>query len=227
MTEEPAVVSPPRSGLWRVGRGENPLALPPKSLEATSSGGNRFDPLTLDYGVLYFGTDLEVCFGETLARFRPSLKLLALVEAEWQDLGFMSIGVVAADWRQRRSAVHVRLTHELRFLDVESPVTHQYLRTELALGLSAIGLDDLDVAAVRGPDRRVTRLISEWAYMAGEDSHPRYAGIRYESRIMSGWECWALFDDEDLEFEVLETLPITPELPALVSVSHLFNLQIF
>jgi hypothetical protein len=177
--------------------------------------------------VLYFGSDLQTCFGETLARFRPKIDLLALVQQEWEERGFMAVGTVAADWRQRRSAVHVRLRPGLRFLDVESPQTHQFLRHELALGLSSIGLDDLDVATVRGRDRRVTQLISEWAYMAEGDEGPKYGGIRYESRIRSGWECWALFDDEDLEIEVLETLPVTPDMPALIEVAELFNLQIF
>lgn len=208
-------------------RGDNPLAVPANLERPGSSGGNRFDPLTMTYGVLYFGTDLEACFGETLARLRPSLELLALVKDEWEERGFMTVGTVAADWRQRRTAVHVRLPETLVFVDVESPVTHQFLRRELALGLSSIGLSDLDVSTVRGPDRRVTKMISEWAYMAADDDQPRYAGIRYESRIRTGWECWALFDDEDLDIQVIETVPITPDMPALMSVAKLFGLHIF
>jgi hypothetical protein len=114
----------------------------------------------------------------------------------------MPVGSLAADCRQLRTAVHVKLPPDLTFLDVESPATHQFLRSELALGLSAIGLNDLDVSAVRGPNRQVTQLISEWAYTAADGEQPLYAGIRYESRIRSGWECWALFDDEELEIEV-------------------------
>jgi hypothetical protein len=221
VTPGPEVVRPPRDGLWRVARGDHPLASLP------SGGANRFDPLTIDAGVLYFGTDLVACFGETLARLRPSLAILSVVEDEWRELGFMDSGMVAADWCLRRSVVHVRLPTDARFLDVESAVTHQFLRKELALGLSSLGLDDLDVATVRGPDRRVTQLIADWAYMADEDGEPLYAGIRYESRIRSGWECWALFDDEDLELEVLETLPVTPDMPALQEVARLFGLRVF
>ena len=33
------------------------------------SVGNRFDSPLGNYSVLYFGTSLEVCFGETLAAF--------------------------------------------------------------------------------------------------------------------------------------------------------------
>jgi hypothetical protein len=223
----PAEVAAPAAGLWRVARGDNPLAIHVDASGNPITGGSRFDPVSLRYGVLYFGSDLQTCFGETLARFRPKLELLALVRREWEERGFMTVGSVAADWRQRRSAVHVRLPAVLRFLDVESPQTHQYLRRELALGLSSIGLTDLDVAAVRGHDRRVTQLISEWAYLAEGAEGPRYVGIRYESRIRSGWECWALFDDEDVEIEVVETLPITTDMPALVEVAELFGLQVF
>lgn len=227
MTSGPEAVGPPRDGLWRVARGDDPLAPPPASPSEGASGSNRFDPLTVDAGVLYFGTDLEACFGETLARLRPSLSVLAVVEEEWRMLGFMDAGTVAADWRQRRSAVHVRLPAGARFLDVESAATHQFLRRELARRLSDLGLDDLDVAGVRGPDRRVTRLIADWAYLADDGGEPLYAGIRYESRIRSGWECWAVFDDEDLDIEVLETLPVTPDMPALQEVARLFGLRVF
>ena len=192
MAEGPATVMPPADGLWRVVAGRQP-ARGAGRRGRRASHANRFDPLTMSYGVLYFGTDLETCFGETLSRFRPSLEMLALVEHEWQALSFMAVGSVAADWRQRRTVVHVRLPHDLVFVDVESPVTHRFLRRELSLGLSSMGLSDLDVSTVRGPDRRVTQMISEWAYLASTGEDPTYGGIRYESRIRSGWECWALF----------------------------------
>ena len=63
--------------------------------------------------------------------------------------------------------------------------------------------------------------------MAADGNEPRYAGIRYESRIRSGWECWALFDDEDLELEIVESLPISPDMPELGAIAELFRIQIF
>ena len=113
------------------------------------------------------------------------MKLLALVEDEWRRVGFMDAGSVPADWRQRRTAVHVRFRKDACFLDVEFPATHQFLRVELAPAIAALELGDLDVAAVRGPDRRVTQMISEWAYMARDDERTRYSGIRYVSRLGS------------------------------------------
>lgn len=229
MADGPAVVKPPASGMWRVARGDNPL-VPPVSLEPhgrRSAGANRFDPVHYDYGVLYFGTTLEACFAETLARLRPSVELLALVDDEWRAAGFMPAGHVPADWRQRRTAVHVRLPRGALFVDVDDPLTHQYLRAELAPGLAALGVPELDVSAVRGPDRRVTQMISEWAYMVSEDDHPRYAGLRYSSRLGSEWECWALFEDDELQLDVLGTLPITMDMPSLQKIASMFDLTLF
>jgi hypothetical protein len=36
-----------------------------------------------------------------------------------------------------------------------------------------------------------------------------------------------MFDDDELTIEVIETLPITPDMPELVSVGALFGLQVF
>jgi hypothetical protein len=61
---------------------------------------------------------------------------------------------------------------------------------------------------------------------AAERGEPRYAGIRYESRTRTGWECWALLDDDELSIEVLETVPITPDMPEPLAVAKLFGLQV-
>ena len=63
--------------------------------------------------------------------------------------------------------------------------------------------------------------------MAADGDKPLYAGIRYESRIRTGWDCWELFDDEELGIEVVETLPVTPDMAELASVATLFGLQVF
>lgn len=227
MATGPAVVEVPASGLWRVARGDDPLAVPLSSSSGDAARANRFDPLTLDYGVLYFGTSLEVCFAETLARLRPDLSLLALVEQDWADADFMPVGSVPTDWRQRRTAVRVQLTKGTRFVDIDSPQTHQFLRKELALGLSTLGVKELDVSTVRGDDRRVTQMISEWVYRNGDGQGGEVAGIRYESRLGNGWECWALFDDVAIEKVVAERMSITLDLPDLQRIAKLFDLTVF
>lgn len=118
-------------------------------------------------------------------------------------MGVMEIGDIPADWRQRRSAVHVRLpaaandrlSRGVQFLDVESLETRETLRGVLAPLLALWGLDDLDISDVRGRDRRITRYIAQWAYeQVDEDDRQLYAGVRYLSRLNTDWECWAVFD---------------------------------
>jgi hypothetical protein len=136
------VVKAPRNGVWRVARGPDPLAFRVPLLREeldNPRAGNRFDSPLAQHSVLYFGTTLEACFGETLARFRPDLELLAQIRDEWEELGFMPGGEVPRDWRQRRTAVRVRFPanppefpHGIQFVDVEALATRQALRSELA-----------------------------------------------------------------------------------------------
>lgn len=53
------------------------LSRPDAMSLAATTAGDRFDSPAGDYAVSYFGSTLEACFGETMARFRPSPVLLA------------------------------------------------------------------------------------------------------------------------------------------------------
>lgn len=190
--------------------------------------GNRFDSPLGDYSVLYFGTTLETCFGETLARLRPDTKLARLVKGDWSDLGFLLPGEVAAVWRHSRLAVRVRPADESAlFLDVESFATRRSLSRRLAPVLAALGLEELDVAAIRGADRRLTRIISYWAWnqRSPDDESYRWAGLRYLSRLNSAWECWALFSR--VSTVELERRAISAEMPALKTIAAAYELRIF
>jgi hypothetical protein len=177
--------------------------------------------------VCYFATCLDGCFGETLARFRPSPNLAAIAE----EAGFMSSGEVPADWRHRRLAVRVMpvASEELpaiRFLDVEAAASRAVLRDELGSLLAYYGYDDLDVPTVRGRDRRITRWIGRWAYLQRDQNNgPIFAGIRYLSRLDSKWECWVVFEDVPLEEQ--ERRPIQRDDEALGRIASLYGLTIF
>jgi hypothetical protein len=113
-----------------------------------------------------------------------------VIGAEWSDLGFMDVGDIPADWRQRRGAIRVRFpaggsfAAGVRFLDIESLQTREALLPDFEPLLKFYGYADLDVAVVRGHDRRVTRYISQWTYeQVDEDERPMYAGVRYLSRL--------------------------------------------
>lgn len=154
------------------------------------SSGNRFD--VPGGGVLYAATQAQGAFAETLARYRPSAAMRALPREP--DEHFMEAGAVPADWRTRRQLVSFRLTDPLPFLDVDHPATHTFLMDALGTELDALGYDELDVGALRGRDRFLTRAIAEWSYAAVDDEgKPLYSGIRYGSRLGSH-ECWAIFE---------------------------------
>lgn len=220
----------PEDGVWRVGPATDPYAVT-GSLTAdelnSPKAGHRFDSPLCNYGVLYFATQLKGCFGETLARFRPDTKLVAAIGDDWRSNGFMNPGEIPRDWRIRRLAVRVGSQYNgLAFLDVESAKTRQVLQQELATFLAALGVPDLDVAAIRGGDRRITRLVSLWAWSrVDEAGQPVFAGIRYLSRLNTEWECWALFDrSPTIE---IERLPILREMQELQEVARLWKLRVF
>lgn len=123
-------------------------------------------------------------------------------------------------------AVKVRFPPALRFVDVEAASTIEVLRGELASQLIAYGYEDLDLSVLRGPDRRITRLISNWVYQqTEEDGSGLFSGIRYLSRLDSRWECWAVF--EGVPIEELVRLPIFREDESLAKVAEIYGLTVF
>lgn len=222
------IVSLPADGVWRIGRGSAPLKPPDRrSLDlGDSRAGNRFDSASGSYGVLYFSSSLEGCFGETLNRYRkdPSLAFIDDDEAK-----FMNRGHVPADWRQRRTAVRVQIDEDAptdRFLDVDDPATIQIMAEAFRPAVMIMGYEDIDAGLLRGPDRRVTRLISQWAWHQEDaDGRPMFAGIRYLSRSNSRWECWAVFDD--IPLDEVERQPILLSTDGLKEVERLYDLRVY
>jgi hypothetical protein len=232
------VVAAPEDGVWRVGR-EPDLLSASVSTKTSRPGkpntGNRFDSPTGAYGVRYFASSLDGCYGETLARFRADKKLAQVIGAEWSDLGFMNVGDIPADWRQRRGAIRVRFPADgsnagfsagVRFLDIESLPTREALLPDFEPLLKFYGYADLDVAVVRGHDRRVTRYISQWTYeQVDEDERPMYAGVRYLSRLNSDWELWAVFDNVGIEEMTRRAILRSDE--ALQRVAKTYGLTVY
>lgn len=224
----PARAELPPGGLWRVGRSPNPLqSRPPEAGTLGSSrAGNRFDvTVSPDVGILYFSTDLETCYSEVLARFRPDPRIASIVRKDWADRGWMEIGAVPADWRFRRSVAQVYLEDDQPILDLTATATVDFLREELAYGLATLGYDDLDHGLLRGPDRRVTRLVADWAYQQYDGEVPRWWGIKYTSRLDNSGECWAVFPDA--EMRMVLSRPVALDDPALEAVARRFQLKVF
>lgn len=179
-----------------------PRALGPDEITV----GNRFDSLTGRFGCLYLGTQSKGCMMEVLGRLKPDQQLAELVGGDWDARGWMRVANVPADWRDRRCRVQVAIDlNAAPFLDVDDAEPLQRLDTELRP--HAWGVDQLDTSVIRGRDRRVTRLIADWAWAFHSEDEPfGFAGIRYVSRLDSTMECWAVFDD--IEIREMARTPI-------------------
>lgn len=212
--------------LWRVGRSDQPLrASRLESGENPILGGNRFDSPKAKYGVIYLASSLDACFGETLARYRPTAEMLGIVKEEWQERGFMVAGSVPQDWRHRRIAAQVKVFDDRPFVDVEDSATHDVLTAVLAKELAGLKVERLDIPTVRGCDRRVTRVISDWIWRQADGKGNRvYAGIRYLSKIDDNWECWAAFDDTELSDPPLQFLPILQDMDSYLKIAKKYKL---
>lgn len=219
---QPVLTEPP-GRLYRVGRVGNPLNFSFIGAADASllHGGNRFD--VPGEGVCYLGTTPRACFAETLARFRPSPRVVAAVRDE--DPHFMVSGGVPTDWRAQRLLVECTLEDALPFLDVEAAATHSLLTAVMAEDLVRLGVPELDVPAGRGSSRLLTRAISAWAFDAGDArGDPLYGGIRYMSRL-GDHECWAVFGGTEIRETARTPLLLTD--PDLGSVADDFGLRIF
>jgi hypothetical protein len=208
--------------------------------------GNRFDDPSAEHGrdpaeryrAIYCATTAASAFGETLARFRPSIELLAKLRTidddeplEEQLVGALDpldsqSGLVPADWRLRRLLATTILDPDLRFVDLAAPATHQYLRDVMAPDIASLGLTDLDLSTVTGPQRRLTQRCARHIYDLRDPAGTGvFAGVRYISRLNPDWECWAGFADRMVHAPGVPA-PVFPDDPDLLSVCRLFRLSV-
>jgi len=233
-----SAVTPPEL-VYRVGRGFDVFA-PPDWAYALPDGtfGNRFDdpaaerdaPEEERYRVVYCATERAGAFGETIARFRLSVGLLAGLEQVKDEEPLdpeLEGGVVPEEWRLSRRVRSTRLASGLPFVDLAAPETMGVLREELAAVAEGLELEDLDLSAVTGPHRRLTQGAARYVYgMTERSGGPAYAGIRSLSRLNPSWELWAVFHDRmrHKPGEVAE--PIRADGPSLVEAAALLGLRV-
>lgn len=175
----------------------------------SAKAGNRYD--VVGRGVLYAADEVQTCFRETLARFRPTPKMRQLLQdADSDESGFMIVGGVPQDWRLQRRVFILSSENALPFVDVENPATLQALEEELSSELVSLGYTvNLDLSDVRNRDRRLSRAIAAWAYTAQDDTgEPLYSGIRYHSRVDDSKVCWAIFDGTGIRVERVHSIEL-------------------
>lgn len=199
------------------------------------------NPTETRFRVIYCATQRIATFGETVARFRPSLDLLSQLEIIDDEESVSEAlsgavdpedphrGLILADWRMRRRIGHTVLDPGLSFVDIAHAETMQYLRTVLAPLATQLHVGDIDLSSLTSQQRRLTQCCARYIYDLMDDSGiPQFAGIRYPSRLNGEWECWAVFDDR------IQHMPGWPGFPAnffaddedLVAVAKLFHLTI-
>jgi hypothetical protein len=182
-------------------------------------GTGRFDDPAGEFRVLYATVQRRTAFLETLARFRPSLDVLAALQAVQNTTEPLPGAQVPADWYGARAVGRLRLATRQRWLDLRSFETREALRHELAQALLALALEDLDLSGVVGPKRQLTQAIARWGYDHG------YAGLVYSSRFDAAMTCWAIFEGAAFEPVGLPE-PLLPNDPDLVAVARSFGLAV-
>ena len=146
--------------------------------------------------MIYCASTATGAYGETIARFRPSLRLLAMAQQIDDDEPIdasLFAGVIPADWRHRRRLGMTTLDPQLRFVDLTAADSMTHLRKTLAQVATQVGLDDIDLSVITSHHRRLTQEIARYIYEYN-DGRGACAGIRYLSRLNPEWECWAIFD---------------------------------
>lgn len=218
-------VAAPEISIWRVGHRPDPLAFHASSPDL--GRGSRYDsPVAGRYGVLYFASSLEACFGESLARFAIDQSSTSTSDI-WSEPSWMDPRSVAADWRNARITVHIKLKENLCFVDMSAPETQQYIFQQLASEIPALEHKE---QILWSNNRRITRPISGWIYdQKNPEGKRRYSGIYYPSRLNArygvDWRCWAVFAD-DRPWQVLPKKPIPKTDPSLQKVARLFGLTV-
>lgn len=171
------------------------------------TGENRFDdpdhrkgdPEPGLFRVVYCSSSRAGAFGETIARFRKSLRLLSRLR-EIEDDGPLDPelegGLLPREWRLNRRIGATLPNESLRLANLEDPRAATLLRRELAPLLGELGLDDLDFGDLMGRERRVTQNAARCVHEATDETGTSvFDGIRYVSRLNPGWELWAMFAD--------------------------------
>ena len=235
-----AALQPPDTGVFRIARRSGGAVDPLAWEYALPDGtfGNRFDDPAAEgasrFRVVYCAASPQAAFGETLARFRPSLDLLANLrdiaddtDEDFDELIFTS-SVIPADWRLKRQIASAAIAHtgHSTFVDIDATASQQLLREHLVARAMEYGLHDVDEASITGQMRAFTQSCPRFIYEQTDQAGTGlYAGIRYRSRLNPEWECWACFSDRVL-FDVSFPRTIDLDDEALLDVARLFHLSI-
>lgn len=196
--------------VWRVGYHKSPCEFTPDHLCAWN---HRFDDPQREYRTIYAADKKETCLREVLADLRPNKKALADFSAVFgDDPATAAAGEVTRAWRRK----HVLAQAEIAISSgtmakIEAPTIRAALSSKLNR--------QLDVDAIRGKDRDLTRAISRELYNDG------HCGINFRSRLDKS-PCHALFEGRARLDQVGRAVPLTSDVAELALVCREYNLTL-
>lgn len=232
------LVGSPPGGFWRVTGHHDPFDPPPAPPPLGEVGpdeddSGRWDAPQGEYRVLYCATEPEGAVGERLAAFMPNVAAVRRIESflddgpdpeyseDYLDVGLDADDIDSFDWL----LAHAPATPAARFIDVWHPLTAIALFPRAVSLFAAFGLKVLDRRALaderRGLTRRLGGLMRSDA--TGENGELRVAGLRYESRLPPGWECWALWEPLPLDTDEAHVERVDIDTPALRRAAELLG----
>lgn len=210
----------PRDGIWRVTDWDDPLdpPPPPPPLAETAPDNDesrRWDDPEGRFRTLYCATEAEGAFGEKLSSFRLMPGVVREIEdflEESPDQEFanddLGGGLSRADIEDLNWKVAWAPTVEgAEAIDVAATRTQLAMLPGIRTLLRSFGIPRFDREALRSSKRGFTRGVAGFARneATDEDGELRACGLRYESRLIERWECWALWDPlpiSDTEAEI-------------------------
>ncbi len=216
--------------VYRVGYRPDPFAWTPWQYASHGRFDGRWDDDEGRFRTLYVADHLLGCLLEVLADFRPDLALLAdlqdIDDEDDDDHPTAPSGTVPSSWLLPRTAGQARMTGS--FVDVSTAETVAVLRPVFASQAAAVGLTDLDAAALklRAP-RTLTQQMSGWLYRL----RPPPDGVRFGSRHDDRMRMWAIFEqpgeDESGSRLLAEQVPVelTTTTPELLEAFRIFGLS--
>jgi hypothetical protein len=189
----------PEGPLYRLGRVPDAWAWPDWAFaDPDGTFGNRYDDPEGEYRVLYASSGRFGAFVETLARFREDeelqRELAAIAGGPDDDDDAIGPGQVPAEWLAVRMLGSAAV--EASFAAAGHSRSLEHLRGALAETASALGVDELDAAAIRlRVPRAFTQAVSRYVFdCQAEDGSAQFAGIHYLSRLGDDIRNWAIFE---------------------------------